>query len=162
MMSSYDKARLQSAREEAERRERRNRIDLAVDFACGAIIAALCVLAALFACSLFGGCATYKGGKVVDGTNLEIGMTVPGTQWTINFLSFTGGMKVGANDGARLEVTNEVWETNSYFGVISTSRHTRTNAAIEPTITELEESYSTDREGETQSDEPPPDLADKK
>lgn len=141
---------------------KRDRIDLAVDFALGAIVSALCVLAILFACSLFGGCATYKGGKVVDGTNLEIGMTVPGTQWTINFLSFTGGMKVGANDGARLEVTNEVWETNSYFGVISTSRHTRTNAAIEPTITELEESNSTDREGETQSDEPPPDLADKK
>lgn len=141
---------------------KRERTDLLVDLALGGIVAALTVIAVFFVCSLFGGCATYKGGKVVDGTNLEIGMTVPGTQWTINFLSFTGGMKVGANDGARLEVTNEVWETNSYFGVISTSRHTRTNAAIEPTITELEESNSTDREGETQSDEPPPDLADKK
>lgn len=139
---------------------KRDRIDLAVDLALGAIVAALGVLAVLFACSLFGGCATsYKGGKVVDGTNLEIGMTVPGTQWTINFLSFTGGMKVGANDGARLEVTNEVWETNSYFGVISTSRHTRTNAAIEPTIAEPEAGKATDREGETPSDEPPPDAA---
>lgn len=139
---------------------KRDRIDLLVDAVLGAIVAILGVIAVLFSCSLFSGCATsYKGGKVVDGTNLEIGMTVPGTQWTINFLSFTGGMKVGANDGARLEVTNEVWETNSYFGVISTSRHTRTNAAIEPTIAEPEAGKATGREGETPSDEPPPDAA---
>lgn len=111
--------------------------------------------------SLFG-CTSYKGGKVVDGTNLEIGMTIPGTQWTINFLSYTGGLKVGANDGARLEVTNEVWETNSYFGVITTRRHTHTNAAVSPTVTEPEAGEATDRESETPSDEPPPDLAETK
>jgi len=143
--------------------ERLDKVELFVDFALGAIFAALGLIAVLFVCSLFGGCATsYKGGKVVDGTNLEIGMTVPGTQWTINFLSFTGGMKVGANDGARLEVTNEVWETNSFFGVVTTSRHTRTNASVEPTIAELEEVNATDREAETPSDEPPPDAAEEK
>jgi hypothetical protein len=86
------------------------------------------------------GCTQYKGGKVVDGTNIEIGMTIPGTQWTINFLSYTGGMKIGANDGARLVVTNETTESNSFFGVVSTSRKTKLVAAIEPTIAnEIEE-----------------------
>ena len=137
---------------------KRYRIDLFVDLALGAIVTALVLIGVLFACSLFGGCTTYKGGKVVDGTNLEVGMTIPGTQWTINFLSFTGGLKVGANDGARLEVTNKVWETNSYFGVISTERHTRTAAVVEPTIAEPEKD-SADRESETSSKEPPPDNA---
>ena len=130
MMSLYSKARLQAAREAAEQRERM------VDRICDSIIwigAALCFILGIAVLACASGCTSHKGGKVVDGTNLEIGMTIPGTQWTVNFLSYTGGMKVGANDGARLEVTNEVWETNSYFGVVSTKRHSRTAAAVEPT-----------------------------
>ena len=41
-------------------------------------LAMLVVIAAL--CSMFTGCTSYSGGKVVDGTNLEVGMTVPGTE----------------------------------------------------------------------------------
>ena len=87
--------------------------------------------------SLFSGCA-YKGGKVVDGTNLCIGMTIPGTEWTINALDYVGGLRVAGNDQTSICVSNEVTETNSYFGVVETRRHSRMTATIEPTETSSE------------------------
>jgi len=78
-----------------------------------------------------GGCV-YKGGKVVDGTNLCIGMTIPGTEWTINALDYISGVRVAGNDMTCITVTNRVKETNSYFGVVSTSRDTEMTARIEP------------------------------
>lgn len=96
-------------------------------------IAALGVVA-LFALLLLGvsGCRTYKGGTVTDGTNLAVGMKLPGTEWAINVLDYVGGIRVGGNDQTQISVTNEVWETNSYFAVISTSRHTKMSAEIAP------------------------------
>ena len=87
--------------------------------------------------SLFSGCA-YKGGKVVDGTNLCIGMTIPGTEWTTHALDYAGGLRVARNDQTSLCVSNEVMETNSYFGVVETRRHSRMTATIEPTETSSE------------------------
>lgn len=87
--------------------------------------------------ALCNGCA-YKGGKVVDGTNLCIGMTIPGTEWTINALDYVGGLRVGGNDQTSITVSNEVVETNSYFGVVRTERHSKMTAAIEPTETSSE------------------------
>lgn len=113
--------------------ERLDRIELVVDFVLGAIFAALGLIAVVFVCSLFGGCTTYKGGVVTDGTNLAIGMKLPGTEWTVNVLDYVGGVRVAANEGCILTVTNEVAETNSYFGVVETRRHTRMTATIEPT-----------------------------
>ena len=79
------------------------------------------------------GCRTYKGGSVVDGTNLAIGMKLPGTEWAVNVLDYVGGIRVGGNDQTRMTVTNEVAETNSYFGVVTTTRRTKLTAEIEPT-----------------------------
>ena len=87
--------------------------------------------------ALCNGCV-YKGGKVVDGTNLCIGMTIPGTEWTINALDYVGGLRVAGNDQTSICVSNEVMETNSYFGVIETRRHSRMTATIEPTETSSE------------------------
>ena len=83
------------------------------------------------------GCA-YKGGKVVDGTNLCIGMTIPGTEWQINALDYVGGLRVAGNDQTSICVSNEVTETNSYFGVVETHRHSKMTATIEPTETSSE------------------------
>ena len=95
------------------------------------------LLAILAIGALFAGCA-YKGGKVVDGTNLCIGMTMPGTEWTINALDYVGGLRVAGNDQTSICVSNEVMETNSYFGVVETRRHSRMTATIEPTETSSE------------------------
>ena len=95
------------------------------------------LLATLAIGALFAGCA-YKGGKVVDGTNLCIGMTIPGTEWTINALDYVGGLRVAGNDQTSICVSNEVMETNSYFGVVEPRRHSRMTATIEPTETSSE------------------------
>ena len=95
------------------------------------------LLAILAIGALFAGCA-YKGGKVIDGTNLCIGMTIPGTEWTINALDYVGGLRVAGNDQTSICVSNEVAETNSYFGVVETRRHSRMTATIEPTETSSE------------------------
>ena len=95
------------------------------------------LLAILAIGALFAGCA-YKGGKVVDGTNLCIGMTIPGTEWTINALDYVGGLRVAGNDQTSICVSNEVMETNSYFGVVETRRHSKMTATIEPTETSSE------------------------
>ena len=98
-------------------------------------IRVLLVVTAL--CAAVSGCA-YKGGKVVDGTNLCIGMTIPGTEWTINALDYVGGLRVAGNDQTSICVSNEVIETNSYFGVVKTRRHSKMTATIEPTETSSE------------------------
>ena len=95
------------------------------------------LLAMLAIGALCNGCV-YKGGKVVDGTNLCIGMTIPGTEWTINALDYVGGLRVAGNDQTSICVSNEVMETNSYFGVVETRRHSRMTATIEPTETSSE------------------------
>ena len=95
------------------------------------------LLAILAIGALFAGCA-YKGGKVIDGTNLAIGMTIPGTEWTINALDYVGGLRVAGNDQTSICVSNEVTETNSYFGVVETHRHSKMTATIEPTETSSE------------------------
>ena len=100
------------------------------------------LLAILAIGSLCNGCA-YKGGKVVDGTNLCVGMTIPGTEWTINALDYVGGVRVAGNDQTSICVSNEVAETNSYFGVVETCRHSKMTATIEPTETSSEANATT-------------------
>ena len=86
---------------------------------------------------LCSGCA-YKGGKVVDGTNLCVGMKIPGTEWTINVLDYVGGIRVAGNDQTSICVSNDVTETNSYFGVVETHRHSKMTATIEPCVNDKE------------------------
>lgn len=85
--------------------------------ACAALLAAGCV---------------YKGGKVVDGTNLAIGMKIPGTEWNVSVLDYIGGIRVAGQDSTHITVTHEVAETNTYFGVVATSRLSTLTADIEP------------------------------
>ena len=95
------------------------------------------LLAILAIGALCSGCV-YKGGKIVDGTNLCVGMTIPGTEWTINALDYVGGLRVAGNDQTSITVSNEVVETNAYFGVVWTQRHTKMAATIEPCVNEKE------------------------
>lgn len=92
------------------------------------------IAAAAVTIALVAGCTSYEGGKIVDGTNLDIGLTVPGTDGmlTINALAYTGGLKVCGNDKTYIVVSNEVIETNSYFGVVKTQRHSKMSSTIKP------------------------------
>lgn len=89
--------------------------------------AILAVCAALLAA----GCV-YKGGKVVDGTNLAIGMKIPGTEWSVSVLDYIGGVRVAGQDSTHITVTHDVAETNTYFDVVTTSRRSTLTADIEP------------------------------
>lgn len=92
----------------------------------------LAVLAvSILLCMALSGCV-YKGGKVVDGTNLAIGMKIPGTEWSVSVLDYIGGVRVAGQDSTRITVTNEVSETNIYFGVVTISRRSIMTADIEP------------------------------
>lgn len=99
--------------------------------ACAGVALLAVILGVLGLCVACGGCA-YKGGKVVDGTNLAIGMKIPGTDWSVNVLDYVGGVRVAGQDSTHIIVSNEVDETNSYFGVVNISRHSKMTADIEP------------------------------
>lgn len=77
------------------------------------------------------GCA-YRGGKIIDGTNLAVGMTIPGTEWSINVLDYVGGIRVAGQDSTKIVVTNSIDETNTYFGVVTVNRKSHMVAEIEP------------------------------
>ena len=89
------------------------------------------LLAILAIGALCNGCV-YKGGKVIDGTNLAIGMKIPGTEWSISILDYIGGVRVAGQDSTHITVKHEVAETNTYFGVVTTSRRSTLTADIEP------------------------------
>lgn len=78
------------------------------------------------------GCASYKGGKVVDGMNLELGMTIPSTELSFNFLSYTSGVVVKGNDETNITVTHELVEKNSYFGVVDIEKSSKLTTEIKP------------------------------
>ena len=89
------------------------------------------LLAILAIGALCNGCV-YKGGKVIDGTNLAIGMKIPGTEWSISILDYIGGVRVAGQDSTHITVKHEVAETNTYTGVVTTSRRSTLTADIEP------------------------------
>ena len=93
-------------------------------------------LLACLLCAALCGCTQYRGGKIVDGSNIAIGITIPGTEWTVNALDYVGGLRVAGQDRTIITVTNDVVETNRYFGVVETSRHSKMTAKIEPTESE--------------------------
>ena len=104
-------------------------------FCVGACLMLLLLFFLFTLVSLGGGCCSYRGGTVVDGTNLAVGMKLPGTEWSVNVLDYVGGVRVAGNEQTSITVMNEVAETNRYFGVIETMRHTRLSAEIAPVET---------------------------
>lgn len=83
--------------------------------------------------SLAGGCA-YKGAKVVEGSNLSVGINVPGTESTfqLQVLNYLSGFRLGVDKNAILKVRYTTAETNSYFGIIHTQTRKDIDAVVEP------------------------------
>lgn len=107
------------------------------------------------------GCA-YKGAKVVEGTDLAVGINMPvmdgaGQLQLFNYLS---GFRLGVAENARLTVAYKVAEKNSYLGgCLTTDIKKEIEATVEPCETKAEEDdgEASAREPKDKSEEPPPD-----
>lgn len=100
-------------------------------------------LCALLALSLaLTGCV-YRGAKITEGTDLAIGLTVPGTEGVLQFnaLNYLSGFRLGVAENAALTVEYSTVATNSYFGVVKTETAKRIKAKVEPCETNTPSSH---------------------
>lgn len=97
----------------------------------------LALVAALALAIICSGCL-YKGAKVVEGTDIAIGLSVPGTEETlqINALNYLSGFRLGVAENAALTLRYSCATTNSYFGVV----HSETVKSIDATVSPCETS----------------------
>ena len=104
--------------------------------------------AALVLLALCAGCASETV-KVVEGTDLSVGFTIPGMEGEANFTVFNylSGFKTTTAESNRVKLTYSCAESNSYFGVIQTRTAKSVKATIEPVVDEAE------GEGDAQPDE---------
>ena len=79
------------------------------------------------------GCA-YKGAKVVEGTDLAVGLNVPMTEGTmqLQLLNYLSGFRLGVDRNANMSVKYTTEETNSYFGVVSLMVRKTVETTVEP------------------------------
>ena len=79
------------------------------------------------------GCV-YKGAKVTEGTDLSIGLSVPGTDGVaqLSILNYLSGFRLGVAKDAQLWLNYTVAETNSYFGIVQTRSMKRIKAKVVP------------------------------
>jgi len=92
------------------------------------------ILAILSLASVLAGGCSYKGVKVVEGTDLIVGINVPVSEGSAQFqlMNYLSGFRLGVDRNAKLEVKYTVAETNTYFGVIQTSTSKSVDAKVEP------------------------------
>ena len=83
------------------------------------------------------GCV-YRGCKITEGTDVAIGLTVPGTEGVLQFnaLNYLSGFRLGVAENAALTVEYSTVATNSYFGVVTTETAKRIKAKVEPCETD--------------------------
>jgi hypothetical protein len=80
------------------------------------------------------GCA-YKGAKVVEGTDLAVGFTIPGTDGAaqMDVLNYLSGFRLGVAENAGLKVKYTVAETNDFlWGAAITRTWKSIDAKVEP------------------------------
>ena len=94
-----------------------------------ALVAAITIMA-LAVC----GCI-YKGAKVVEGTDLAVGFTIPGTDGAaqMDVLNWLSGFRLGVAENAALKVKYTVAETNDFLWGAATTRTWKTiDAKVDP------------------------------
>ena len=93
-------------------------------------LAALALAALTLALS---GCV-YKGAKIVEGSDLAIGLNVPSTDGTLQLqlLNYLSGFRLGVAENAALTVEYSTVASNSYFGVVQTQTSKSISATVQP------------------------------
>jgi hypothetical protein len=99
-------------------------------------VALLLALAAALSLAIICSGCLYKGAKVVEGTDIAVGLSVPGTEETlqINALNYLSGFRLGIAENAALTLRYSCATTNSYFGVV----HSETVKSIDATVSPCE------------------------
>ena len=91
------------------------------------------ILAILAIGALCNGCA-YRGGKVVEGTDLAVGISVPATDGTIdlNVMNYMSGFRLGVDRNAIFRVKYTIDEDNAYLGIATIKSKKTIDATVEP------------------------------
>ena len=86
--------------------------------------------------SLLSGCV-YRGAKIVEGTDLAVGINVPSTEGALQLqlMNYLSGFRLAIAENAALTMTYSTAESNNYFGVISTRTTKQVSATVSPTET---------------------------
>ena len=107
------------------------------------LTAALCAAAAL----LLAGCAG-DGVRVVEGTDLSLGVSVPGSEGVLDltFLNYLSGFRLQAEANSRVKLKYSCCETNDYLGIVQTRSAKTIEAETVPTVEEDDENK---KEGES-------------
>lgn len=92
------------------------------------------ILAITALCTLFGSGCAYKGAKVVEGTDLAVGINFPAAEGVaqLQLLNYLSGFRLGVDRNAIMRVKYTTAETNSYFGCITTRSAKTVDAEVEP------------------------------
>ncbi len=90
--------------------------------------------AVVAALALLHGCV-YRGAKVVEGTDLAVGLSVPATDGAadLTVFNYLSGFRLGVAKDAEMTVKYSSAETNSWFGMCTT----RSMKTVEATVTPL-------------------------
>jgi len=93
-------------------------------------------LVTVAACALLMSGCVYKGAKVIEGTDLTVGMEVPGSDGVaqLNVLNYLSGFRLAIAKNAEMACDYRTVWTNSYFGVV----HTVGEKTIHATVTPVE------------------------
>ena len=104
------------------------------------IVVLISSIALLFLCQ---SCTTYKGAKIVEGTDLAVGINVPSTDGTLQLqlLNYLSGFRLGIAQDAALTMTYSINESNSYFANLI---HTDIKKTISATVSPTEKSDDND------------------
>ena len=94
----------------------------------------------LAACA-FAGCTTYRGGKVVEGTDIAAGMSVPQSGGTlqIDALNFLTGFRFLFAEDSSVHCTYCTTNTVRAFGCYESTTVKSISIELDPTVDEAEE-----------------------
>lgn len=76
----------------------------------------------------------YKGGKITEGVDLAVGITIPGSEETmqLNLINYLSGFRLGVAENAALTLRYTCATTNSWLGCIHTEAFKTIDATVSP------------------------------
>lgn len=76
----------------------------------------------------------YKGAKVVEGSDIAVGLQLPGADGALQLqlFNYLSGFRLGVDQNARLKVKYSIAETNSILGVWNGETKKTIDATVEP------------------------------